>query len=168
MQRKVTYKNLNSWYKELREFRPEIPCIVVANKIDGECPFCSQLARVVVGFAPVLTENECPLSVGSRGFPESSRAGYCADLTCCLTGACPVLPAVKSANLIHFSFIQVMFFQFCPYHTAHSIQQELKSGWSSTWSKMAAKGGKSCSVASLDQSGMALVLLLQPAQTPVC
>lgn len=64
MQRKVTYKNLNSWYKELREFRPEIPCIVVANKIDGECPFCSQLARAVVGFAPVLTENECPLSVG--------------------------------------------------------------------------------------------------------
>lgn len=37
MQRKVTYKNLSNWYKELREFRPEIPCIVVANKIDGEC-----------------------------------------------------------------------------------------------------------------------------------
>ncbi|XP_069485578.1 uncharacterized protein [Ambystoma mexicanum] len=34
VQRKVTYKNLNTWYKELREFRPEIPCIVVANKID--------------------------------------------------------------------------------------------------------------------------------------
>ncbi|NXN22960.1 RBL2A protein, partial [Nycticryphes semicollaris] len=34
VQRKVTYKNLNSWYNELREFRPEIPCIVVANKID--------------------------------------------------------------------------------------------------------------------------------------
>ncbi|XP_010150293.1 PREDICTED: rab-like protein 2A, partial [Eurypyga helias] len=34
VQRKVTYKNLNSWYKELREFRPEIPCVVVANKID--------------------------------------------------------------------------------------------------------------------------------------
>ncbi|KAM6320911.1 rab-like protein 2A [Aegotheles albertisi] len=36
VQRKVTYKNLNSWYKELREFRPEIPCIVVANKIDAD------------------------------------------------------------------------------------------------------------------------------------
>lgn len=36
MQRKITYKNLNSWYKELREFRPEIPCIVVANKIDAD------------------------------------------------------------------------------------------------------------------------------------
>lgn len=34
VQRKVTYKNLNNWYKELREYRPEIPCIVVANKID--------------------------------------------------------------------------------------------------------------------------------------
>ncbi|NXY81592.1 RBL2A protein, partial [Alcedo cyanopectus] len=34
VQRKVTYRSLNSWYKELREFRPEIPCIVVANKID--------------------------------------------------------------------------------------------------------------------------------------
>ncbi|XP_027710094.1 rab-like protein 2A isoform X3 [Vombatus ursinus] len=32
--RKVTYKNLTTWYSELREFRPEIPCLVVANKID--------------------------------------------------------------------------------------------------------------------------------------
>lgn len=32
--RKVTYKNLAMWYKELREYRPHIPCIVVANKID--------------------------------------------------------------------------------------------------------------------------------------
>ncbi|XP_028602067.2 rab-like protein 2A [Podarcis muralis] len=36
IQRKVTYKNLSSWYKELREFRPQIPCIVVANKIDAD------------------------------------------------------------------------------------------------------------------------------------
>ncbi|XP_030223176.1 RAB, member of RAS oncogene family-like 2 isoform X3 [Gadus morhua] len=36
VQRKVTYKNLTSWYKELREFRPEIPCCVVANKIDAD------------------------------------------------------------------------------------------------------------------------------------
>ncbi|XP_014462958.3 rab-like protein 2B isoform X2 [Alligator mississippiensis] len=36
VQRKVTYKNLSNWYKELREFRPEIPCIVVANKIDAD------------------------------------------------------------------------------------------------------------------------------------
>lgn len=34
--RKVTYKNLATWYKELRHNRPEIPCILVANKIDGE------------------------------------------------------------------------------------------------------------------------------------
>lgn len=71
VQRKVTYKNLNSWYKELREFRPEIPCIVVANKIDGECTLCSQVARVVVGFCPLLRMNVCPLSVGSKGFPQS-------------------------------------------------------------------------------------------------
>lgn len=37
VQRKITYKNLANWYKELREYRPEIPCCVVANKIDGEC-----------------------------------------------------------------------------------------------------------------------------------
>ncbi|XP_028346643.1 rab-like protein 2B isoform X2 [Physeter macrocephalus] len=36
VQRKITYKHLSTWYTELREFRPEIPCIVVANKIDGE------------------------------------------------------------------------------------------------------------------------------------
>uniref|UniRef100_I3KC92 RAB, member of RAS oncogene family-like 2 n=1 Tax=Oreochromis niloticus TaxID=8128 RepID=I3KC92_ORENI len=34
VQRKLTYKNLANWYKELREYRPEIPCCVVANKID--------------------------------------------------------------------------------------------------------------------------------------
>lgn len=32
--RKVTYKNLTTWYSELREYRKSIPCIVVANKID--------------------------------------------------------------------------------------------------------------------------------------
>ncbi|XP_026237519.1 rab-like protein 2B isoform X3 [Urocitellus parryii] len=36
VQRRVTYKNLSTWYAELREFRPEIPCIVVANKIDAD------------------------------------------------------------------------------------------------------------------------------------
>uniref|UniRef100_A0A8C6YI17 Rab-like protein 2B n=1 Tax=Naja naja TaxID=35670 RepID=A0A8C6YI17_NAJNA len=36
VQRKVTYKNLTNWYKELREFRPQIPCVVVANKIDAD------------------------------------------------------------------------------------------------------------------------------------
>ena len=34
--RKITYKNLPVWYKELREFRPNIPCLCAANKIDGE------------------------------------------------------------------------------------------------------------------------------------
>lgn len=34
--RKVTYKNLTNWYKELRDYRPEIPCICVANKIDAD------------------------------------------------------------------------------------------------------------------------------------
>ena len=33
--RKVTYQNLARWYKELREYREDIPCIVVANKIDA-------------------------------------------------------------------------------------------------------------------------------------
>lgn len=32
--RKVTYKNLVTWYKELRENRKHIPCICVANKVD--------------------------------------------------------------------------------------------------------------------------------------
>eukprot|EP00921_Rhytidocystis_pertsovi_P015153 GHVQ01024212.1.p1 GENE.GHVQ01024212.1~~GHVQ01024212.1.p1 ORF type:complete len:206 (+),score=24.38 GHVQ01024212.1:699-1316(+) len=34
--RKVTYKNLEKWYQELQEYCPDIPCIVVANKIDSE------------------------------------------------------------------------------------------------------------------------------------
>ncbi|XP_030646550.1 RAB, member of RAS oncogene family-like 2 [Chanos chanos] len=36
IQRKMTYKNLTNWYTELREYRPEIPCLVVANKIDAD------------------------------------------------------------------------------------------------------------------------------------
>lgn len=32
--RKITYKNLNNWYSELRQYRPEIPCFCAANKID--------------------------------------------------------------------------------------------------------------------------------------
>ena len=32
----MTYKNLSHWYAELRESRPHIPCILLANKIDGK------------------------------------------------------------------------------------------------------------------------------------
>ncbi|XP_041355049.1 rab-like protein 2B [Gigantopelta aegis] len=32
--RKITYKHLPDWLKELREYRPEIPCLCAANKID--------------------------------------------------------------------------------------------------------------------------------------
>ena len=32
--RKITYQNLNAWYKELLQYRSNIPIIVVANKID--------------------------------------------------------------------------------------------------------------------------------------
>ena len=34
--RKITYKNLPQWYKELREYRAEIPCLCTGNKIDGK------------------------------------------------------------------------------------------------------------------------------------
>ena len=33
-ERKLTYRNLGGWYREMREHRPDIPCLVVANKID--------------------------------------------------------------------------------------------------------------------------------------
>lgn len=34
--RKVTYKNLETWFKEIRQHCPDIPVICVANKIDIE------------------------------------------------------------------------------------------------------------------------------------
>jgi len=40
--RKITYKNLAQWHKELREYRQEIPCIVVANKIDVDTSITSK------------------------------------------------------------------------------------------------------------------------------
>ncbi len=33
--RKITYQNLTKWYAEMRIHCPDIPCILVANKIDG-------------------------------------------------------------------------------------------------------------------------------------
>ena len=30
----VTYKNLTTWYTELRQYRPAIPTLLAANKID--------------------------------------------------------------------------------------------------------------------------------------
>ncbi|CAG0893650.1 unnamed protein product [Cyprideis torosa] len=32
--RKITYKNLSNWYDELRQHRPDIPCLCAVNKID--------------------------------------------------------------------------------------------------------------------------------------
>jgi GTPase SAR1 family protein len=32
--RKLTYKNLDTWYEELQHHAPGIPMLVVANKID--------------------------------------------------------------------------------------------------------------------------------------
>ena len=32
--RKATYQNLSSWYQELRGYCENIPCVLVANKID--------------------------------------------------------------------------------------------------------------------------------------
>jgi len=34
--RKITYKNLEKWYKEMRQFCPDIPVICVANKVDAD------------------------------------------------------------------------------------------------------------------------------------
>merc|ERR1719220_429376 len=34
--RKITYKNLETWFKEIRQHCPDIPVICVANKIDIE------------------------------------------------------------------------------------------------------------------------------------
>eukprot|EP01061_Rhynchopus_euleeides_P012132 TRINITY_DN21747_c2_g1_i1.p1 TRINITY_DN21747_c2_g1~~TRINITY_DN21747_c2_g1_i1.p1 ORF type:complete len:226 (+),score=86.89 TRINITY_DN21747_c2_g1_i1:229-906(+) len=34
VRRKPTYKNLETWFSELRQMRPEIPVLVAANKID--------------------------------------------------------------------------------------------------------------------------------------
>lgn len=32
--RKITYQNLRNWYKEMRDHCPDIPCCLIANKID--------------------------------------------------------------------------------------------------------------------------------------
>jgi len=34
--RKVTYKNLEMWYKEMRNYCPDIPVICIANKVDAD------------------------------------------------------------------------------------------------------------------------------------
>ncbi|KAK3602866.1 hypothetical protein CHS0354_018721 [Potamilus streckersoni] len=44
--RKVTYKNLTNWLKELREYRPEIPVFCCCNKIDAD----PNVTKKVFGF----------------------------------------------------------------------------------------------------------------------
>ncbi|OON14939.1 Ras family protein, partial [Opisthorchis viverrini] len=48
--RKITYKNLPKWYEELRQYRPDIPCLCIANKIDG-----NPLMRALI-FLPLLAD----------------------------------------------------------------------------------------------------------------
>lgn len=38
--RKITYQNLAKWYAEMRVHCPDIPSILVANKIDGIFIMC--------------------------------------------------------------------------------------------------------------------------------
>jgi len=52
--RKITYKNLTNWYKELRQHRPEIPCVCGANKIDGE-----HLMRISITVERGSTGSDC-------------------------------------------------------------------------------------------------------------
>jgi len=52
--RKITYKNLSKWYDELRQFRPEIPCLVAVNKID------EHFETTQKSFA-FVTKNQLPL-----------------------------------------------------------------------------------------------------------
>ena len=66
VQRKITYKNLSNWYKELREYRPEIPCCVVANKIDGEF-FCDTCIHPCLGHRDQL--EPIPALFGQKGSP---------------------------------------------------------------------------------------------------
>lgn len=43
--RKSTYKNLDNWYKKLRNYCEQIPCIVVANKIDVDYEVTTKVFR---------------------------------------------------------------------------------------------------------------------------
>ncbi|XP_034234993.1 rab-like protein 2A [Thrips palmi] len=40
--RKITYKNLERWYKELRQYRPHIPVFCAVNKIDANMDVTQQ------------------------------------------------------------------------------------------------------------------------------
>jgi Rab-like protein 2 len=51
--RKITYKNLQTWYKELRHYCPDIPVICVANKVDAD----PSMAKKSFGFP---RENNLP------------------------------------------------------------------------------------------------------------
>lgn len=53
--RKITYQHLSDWYKELREHCPNIPCVLVANKIDVDynvrpCTACTLYDCVCLTF----------------------------------------------------------------------------------------------------------------------
>jgi predicted GTPase len=74
--RKPTYKHLDNWYSELRQYCEEIPCCVVANKIDVN----TDVVRKSFAFA---TNHSLPLYFVSaadgtnvvRIFEDAVRAG---------------------------------------------------------------------------------------------
>ena len=46
----VTYKNLSTWYTELRQYRPAIPTLLAANKIDENMEVCVNTNLIQCGF----------------------------------------------------------------------------------------------------------------------
>ena len=51
--RKVTYQHLSDWYKELREHCENIPCVLVANKIDVDYNVCWRLSCPYLLISPL-------------------------------------------------------------------------------------------------------------------
>lgn len=45
--RKVTYKNLKTWWTELQEYCSDIPTFVAANKIDDDYSITSKSFKVI-------------------------------------------------------------------------------------------------------------------------
>ena len=59
--RKVTYQHLQEWYDELMQYRPGLPTLVVANKIDG------QVERQMAGEEALASERQVCIRMDNRG-----------------------------------------------------------------------------------------------------
>lgn len=72
--RKVTYQHLSDWYKELREHCENVPCVLVANKIDVDYNVSSGCAALRLRYFFINHQCSTAIAGHEKGVQVRSQA----------------------------------------------------------------------------------------------